>query len=73
MAILDSVVDRVRALEIPAWVFDIDECWTFSDVLEFLTQVDVFVTKTPVYAYYVDSRLQTFGQGPDAARWLKQI
>jgi len=69
--LLDSVVDRIRALGIPAWVFDMEECRTFSDVQEFLPQVDVSVTKTPALAYYVDGRMKRFGQGQDAARWLE--
>ncbi len=59
---VDSAMDRVRELGIAACVFDIDECRTLSDMHEFLPQVDMFVAKTHVFAYYVDSPHICFSQ-----------
>ena len=63
MIALDSAVDRIHKGNIPTWVFDIDECRTIANIQTMLPQVDMQPTKTPVFAYYVDGKLQTFGQG----------
>jgi hypothetical protein len=73
IAALDSAVDRIRAGRILTWVFDIDECQSLSDMHILLPQMDMHSTRTPIFAYYVDGKLQTFGQGHDAVHWLQQL
>ena len=73
VAVLDSAVDRIRARNIPTWVFDIDECQSISELQSFLPQMDMRPTKTPVFAFYVEGHLQTCGQGSDAVHWLEQL
>jgi hypothetical protein len=73
IAALDSAVDRIRAGRIPTCVFDIDECQSSSDMHTLLPQTDMHPTRTPIFAYYMDGKLQTFGQGHDAVHWLQQL
>jgi hypothetical protein len=70
---LHSAVDRIRAGRIPTCVFDIDECRSSSDMHTLLPQTDMHPTRTPIFAYYMDGELQTFGQGHDAVHWLQQL
>jgi hypothetical protein len=73
MIALDSAVDRIHQRNIPTWVFDIDECRTVAHIQTMMPQVDMQPRKPPVFGYYVDGKLQTFGEGQDAVRWLEQL
>jgi hypothetical protein len=73
MIALDSAVDRIHQRNIPTWVFDIDEIRSISDFETMLPQVDMPPTDTPVFGFYVDQKLQTFGKGRDAIHWLEQL
>lgn len=73
VAVLDSAVDRIRTRQISTWVFDIDESRTVADLEAFMPEVRMRPTNTPIFAYYVDQQLQTFGQGQDTVHWLEQL
>jgi len=73
IAALDSAVDRIRAGCIPTCVFDIDECQSSSDMHTLLPQTGMHPTRTPIFAYYMNGKLENFGQGHEAVHWLQKM
>jgi hypothetical protein len=73
MAALDSAVLNMRRRGIEGYVFDIDDCKSPVDVQRMLPDTGLAPTRTPVFGYYVDGRIEAFGQGADACCWLEQL
>jgi hypothetical protein len=69
---LELLAKQLQGKSIDVYVFDIDECLTFEQLLSLVPGISP-AKQTPVVAEYRDGRLLKNFEGPEALAWMQSI